>query len=63
MANAKFANHAKLFRGKALSAALKIEDPSLLFSKMNSAHGIDQIKKALTATPEGRELFNQLSRL
>ena len=61
-ANAKFAQHAKVFRGKAISQALKTQDPALMFSKMNAPHGIEEIRKALNVTPEGRELFKKLSR-
>lgn len=61
-ANKKFGEHAKLFRGKTISQALKTQDPSLLFSKMNTPHGIAEIKKALTKTPEGIKLFDQLAR-
>lgn len=61
-ANAKFSQHAKLFRGKTISNALKTQDPSLVFSKMNTPHGIEEIRKALNVYPEGRQIFNQLAR-
>ncbi len=61
-ANSKFSKHAQTFRGKTISDALKTQDPSLIFSKMNTPHGIDQIRRGLSKTPEGRQLFNQLSR-
>ncbi len=60
-ANEKFSSHAKLFRGKELSSALRTQDPNLLFNRMNSAHGVDQIRKALNVSPEGRQLFDQLA--
>jgi len=60
-ANAKFAKHAELFRGKSISNALKTQDPSQIFNKMNTAKGIYEIKKALSSTPEGKKLFNELS--
>lgn len=62
VANKKFSEHAKLFRGKVLDQALKTQDPSQIFNKMNTPHGIEQIRKGLNVTPEGRQLFNQLSR-
>lgn len=61
-ANAKFAQHAKVFRGQTINNALKTQDPSVIFSKMNTPHGISEIRKALSVTPEGRQLFQQLSR-
>lgn len=61
-ANKKFSEHAKVFRGKTISQALKTQDPSQIFSKMNTPHGINEIRKSLSSTPEGRELFNKLSR-
>jgi len=61
-ANAKFAKHAELFRGKTISSALKTQDATQVFNKMNTANGIHEIRKALSSTPEGRKLFDQLSR-
>ena len=61
-ANKKFAAHAKLFRGKVLNEALKTQDPSKIFEKMNTPNGIREIKKALSTTPEGRQIFKELSR-
>ena len=60
-ANQKFAEHAKLFRGKTLDQAFRTQDPAAVFNKMNTPHGIDQVKKALSSTPEGRELFKKLA--
>jgi len=61
-ANAKFAKHAELFRGKTIANALKTQDSTQVFNKMNTANGIHEIRKALSSTPEGRQLFNQLAR-
>ena len=61
MANKKFGEHAKVFRGKAIDQALKTQDPSQIFNKMNTPHGIAEIKKALSVTPEGRQLYKQLA--
>lgn len=61
IANNKYAKHAKLFRGKVISEALKTQDPAAVLNKMNTPHGILEIKNALSKTPEGRELFKQLS--
>lgn len=60
-ANQKFAEHAKLFRGKVINDILKGQDVGNLLNKMNTEHGINEIRKALSKTPEGKELFNQLS--
>jgi hypothetical protein len=61
-ANKKFAKHARLYRGKVISSALKGQDPSQIFNKMNTPHGIAQIKKALSVSPEGKALFKKLAR-
>lgn len=61
-ANARFAKHAELFRGKTIGNALKTQDATQVFNKMNTANGIHEIRKALSSTPEGRQLFNQLAR-
>lgn len=60
-ANKNFSKHANLFRGKTIDQALKTQDPSAIFNKMSTPHGIDQIRKALSVTPEGRALFKELS--
>ena len=60
-ANVKFSQHAKTFRGKAIANALRTEDAAAVFQKMNTPHGIIEIKKALRGTPEGRELYKNLA--
>lgn len=61
-ANKRFAQHAKTFRNKNISAILKTQDPAQAFNKMNTVQGIRDIKNALSSFPEGAEAFNQLKR-
>lgn len=61
-ANSKFAKHSKVFRGKTISDTLKTQDPSAIFQKISTPHGIEEIRKGLSVSPEGRQLFKQLSR-
>lgn len=60
-ANQKFSEHAKTFRGKTINDILKGQDVGQLLNKMNTEHGINEIRKALSKSPEGKELFNKLS--
>lgn len=62
LANKKFADHAKTFRNQNISNVLKTQDPATILNKMNSSAGIRDVKKALSATKEGRDLFKDLSR-
>jgi len=62
-ANKKFSEHAKTFRNKNLQQLLKSEDPTVIMNKMSSVQGIRDLKKVLGKTPEGKEIFNNLSRL
>lgn len=61
-ANSRFAKHAQLFRGKALSNILKGEDFSQIAHKMNSPSAIAKIRQALSKTKEGKKLFGELAR-
>lgn len=61
-ANKEFAQHAKTFRNTNISNVLKTQDPATIFNKMNTTAGIKDIRKALSSTPEGKSLFNDLSR-
>jgi len=61
-ANQEFAQHAKTYRNTNISNVLKTQDPATIFNKMNTTAGIRDIKKALSHTPEGKSLFNDLSR-
>jgi hypothetical protein len=38
------------------------KDPSRIFKKMDTIQGIRELKRVLSLTPEGRELFKELSR-
>lgn len=60
-ANKRFSEHAKVFRGKTVNEMLKLQNPAQVFAKMNTPHGIEETKKALSKSPEGIELFKQLS--
>lgn len=61
-ANAKFGQHADIFRNKNISNILRGEDPATLMNKFNSVQGIQQIKAALGKSHEGKKLFNELKR-
>ena len=61
-ANKKFAEHAKTFRNKNIDQLLKSSDPVAIMNKMGSVQGIRDLKKVLTRTPEGKQIFNDLSR-
>lgn len=62
-AQKRFSEHAKTFRNKEINSLLRSLDPSQVMNKMNTVHGIKSLEKALTKTPEGREIFNNLKRL
>lgn len=62
MANKKFSDHAKTFRNREVAQMLKEGDPSKLLNKMNSIHGIRQMEKIMSKSPEGKQLFNNLKR-
>lgn len=62
-ANKKFSEHAKTFRNKNVDQLLKSKDPSTIMNKMSSVQGIRDIKKILEKTPEGMEIFKDMSRL
>jgi hypothetical protein len=61
-ANRKFADHAKTFRNKNVDAILLASDPERALSKMNTIQGIKDVQKALSKTPEGKQLFDDLKR-
>lgn len=62
-ANTKFADHAKTFReNKNIASSLRTQNPEQVFQKMSTVQGIRDVKKALSKSAEGRELFKDLSR-
>jgi hypothetical protein len=63
LANKKFSEHAKTFRNKDISSLLKTENPSQMLNRMNSIHGIRNLNRILSKTPEGREIFRKLKRM
>jgi hypothetical protein len=62
-ANKKFSEHAKTFRNKNVSQLLNAQDPAQVMNKMNTVQGIRDLKKVMTRTSEGKEIFDGLSRL
>lgn len=62
LADKKFGEHARTFRNKNISSSLRSENPRQVLAKMNTTQGIRDVKKALQSSPEGRELFKDLSR-
>lgn len=63
LSNKKFSNHAKTFRNKDISNLLRTENPSQILNRMNSVHGIKNLEKILSKSPEGKSLFNDLKRM
>ena len=61
-ANARFAKHAADFRNKNIDRILRAENPEILMSRLNNVGGIRDLKKALSYTPEGKQVFNNLAR-
>jgi hypothetical protein len=61
-ADKKFAKHAELFRGQTLGKSYFLQDPEKVFAKMNTPHGVREIKNALSHSPEGRETFKEIAR-
>jgi hypothetical protein len=61
-ANKRFANHAKTYRNREVQNMLNSLDPATIMNKMNSVQGIRSIEKALKASPEGKEIINNLKR-
>ena len=62
LADKKFGMHADTFRNKSIGSALKSQDPSQVLNRMNNVQGIRDVKRALSGSADGRELFNDLSR-
>lgn len=62
LADRKFGEHANTFRNKNIGSSLKTQDPRQVLAKMNTTKGIRDVKKALSGSAEGRELFNDMSR-
>ena len=62
-ANSRFAKHAKTFRNKNIAAIFKDQDPATLLGKMNSIESIKRVQRALSGTPQGERLFNDLKRM
>jgi len=60
-ANENFSKHAQLFRGDTVKQALLSGNPENAFRKMNTVHGIKDIKKSLSKTADGKQLFNKLA--
>lgn len=61
-ANKKFSEHAKTFRNKSVDQLLKTLDPAKIMNKLDSIQGIRDLKKILSRTSGGKELFNNLAR-
>lgn len=61
-ANARFKNHAETFRNKNISKLLREENPERLLKQMDTINGLNQLEKALSKTPEGKRVFEQLKR-
>lgn len=62
-ANKQFAEHAKTFRNDNINRILTSQDPQVLMNKMNSVQGLREIEKALSKSPQGKEVFGNLKRL
>ncbi len=62
-ANKKFSEHAKTFRNKDIEQLLRETDPAKMMNRMNSIHGIRQIDKILSKTPQGKEISSNLKRM
>ena len=62
-ANKKFSEHAKNFRNKNITKYLKSHDPKQIMNSMNTVQGIKDLKSVLNKTPEGKDVFNGISRL
>lgn len=62
LANKNFSQHAKTFRNKAISQGIFSQDPSKVFSLMDTPEGVNKVKKALSYLPEGVQSFNELAR-
>lgn len=62
-ANTKFADHAKTFReNKNIATSLRSQNPEQVFQKMSTVQGIRDVKKALSKSAEGKDLFKDLAR-
>ena len=61
-ANKKFSEHAKTFRNREMQNLLKDGDPTRIINKMNSVHGMREVNKILSKTPQGQEIFQALKR-
>ncbi len=62
-ANRSFSEHDKTFRNPKIDALLRDSDPDKILSDMGTVFGTRKLQKALSSSPEGRELFNSLKRL
>lgn len=62
--NKRFIAHVKKFREGTMKNFLKESaDPAQIMNKMGTVKGIKEIKRALSTTPEGEKLFNELKRM
>lgn len=61
-AEKKFADHAKTYRNENINRILTAKDPMTIMNKMNTVQGIRDMKTALSKTPEGKAIFNDLAR-
>ncbi len=62
-ANKRFSQHAKTFRNRDVSKYLNAHDPQQLMNAMNSVQGIRDMRSILSKTPEGKQVFDGISRL
>jgi hypothetical protein len=62
-ANKMFSKHAKMFRNNNITKMLKKFNPEEALKEFDTVKGIQEMKAILTKTPQGKELFEDLSRL
>jgi hypothetical protein len=62
LANKKFSNQAKTFRNKNIDKLFRGEDPAEIMNKMKNVQAIRDMKRVLSKTPVGDEIFNRLKR-
>lgn len=61
-ANAKFSQHAKIFRNTPINKALTTESPEQILTQMNTVSGIRRLRDALDKAPGGQQLMKDLRR-
>lgn len=62
-AEKRFGENAKTFRKNAVMKALvEAKNPEMIFGKMNTVKGINEMEKVFAKTPEGKEIFDAAKR-